>query len=136
VQIDLNELAGRSFDLLATFPGPGQTRFALTPKFDLAVAFKLAALAAEFSSPPPAHLLDETYRVTLDAAGGAGPAIETRDDDLTGEGQVKIAAGKLVIGSSKLPNAVTASAGQCITSKEVAPGAHPVLGSIAVTSCR
>jgi hypothetical protein len=130
-QVDLNATDGRLFDVLASFKDH-DVSFALKPRFDLALAFKLALVNAEFKDPQPAHFLDETYRVQLDPIS-RGQTVEFAP----GPGDsMKIIAGALTVSTSKAGvNPVVARSGQCVSGKDAAPGEHPVLGSVWVGSC-
>jgi hypothetical protein len=135
VELNLNAQDKRGFDATVTVAPDGTPRLALAPRFDLDLMFKLALIKAELSSPPPAHLEDETYRLLVDGAGGQGPVLEPFEDR---EGQrtgVRVVSGQVSLSSSKVPAAVNAAAGQCLEPREPAPGDHPVLGAVQVTTC-
>jgi hypothetical protein len=135
-QVDLNAMDGRMFDATVSFGPSGEPRLAVQPRFDLAMLWHLAAVAGDFKSPPPAHLLDETYRLLLAPAAGQGPVLEPYGSDAPGsESGIRVVSGSLSLASSNVPAPVTAAAGQCVTSGEPAPGEHPVLGSLKVKAC-
>ena len=134
-QADLNERDGRVFATTITFTADGMPRLAIDPRFDLALAFKLAAVANDFSSPPASHLLDETYRFTLDPAAGQGPVLAPFDSPVADGDGLRVVSGKLTLASSKVSAPVTVNAGECLTSARPQPGQHPVLGSFAVVRC-
>jgi hypothetical protein len=132
-QMDLNAQHGRAYDLAVTFDAQGSPRLAFTPRFDLDMAFKFAAVAGDFNSPPPAFLLDETYQFALDPAAGANPVI-TPWKSASQEG-LRVAAGQLSIGSSKAGTPVVVSAGQCLVSAQATPEQHPVIGAFKAVDC-
>jgi hypothetical protein len=131
--LGFNPASGRKFDLLVTAAGD-VPRFAVTPKFDLSLAFNLGAVAADFKEPPPAPLLHETYTVLLD---GATPAVlEPVKETPTFHGGLKVVAGTLTIATNGMPaTTVSVPSGMCLTGKERPMGAHEVLGGLAVVSC-
>jgi hypothetical protein len=132
--LDFNPRDGRKMDLLVSAPGD-VPRFAVTPRFDLALAFNLGAVAADFQDPPPAPLLHETYTVVLD---GAVPAVvEAVKRTATFAGGIKVVAGTLTVATSAAPGAtVVVPATRCLTGKDPLPmGAHEILGRLEVVSC-
>jgi hypothetical protein len=137
IELNLNPADGRTFDATVTFTPEGLPRLALSPRFDLSLMFKLGLIAAELDqlgSPAPAHLLDETYRLQLDAAGGKPPVVQAREH--SDGGGLELVSGRLMLSSSRVPEPVTVEAGQCVYPREPAPDQHPVLGAINVTSCQ
>lgn len=138
-QLDLNERDARAFDATIVL-GPDRTpRVTLSPRFDLALAFKLMAVASDFRDPPPSYLLDEVYRVVFDPAGSA-PAFEPFEappplgsfEPVEG---LRVVSGKLSISAEKAGKSVSATAGQCLRGVKPAPGAHPVIGALAAGAC-
>jgi hypothetical protein len=133
VELNLNAGDDRVFDAAITFTPEGLPRLALSPRFDLGLMFKLGLIASELSSPPPAHLLDESYRLLVDAADGQAPVLEAREH--ADGGGVRIVSGQVTLSSNRAEPPVKASAGQCLYPRDPAPGDHPVLGAVTVTSC-
>jgi hypothetical protein len=132
--LDFNPRDGRKMDVLVTAPGD-VPRFAVTPKFDLSLAFNLGAIAAELKDPPPAPLVHETYTVVLD---GAVPAvIEVARQTPTFPGGIRVVAGTLTVATNGTPaTTVVVPAGKCLTGKDPLPmGAHEILGRLDVVSC-
>jgi hypothetical protein len=137
IALDLNPADQRAFDATITFTPEGLPRLALSPRFDLGLMFKLGLVAAELEqagSPVPPHLLDESYRLQLDAAGGQPPVLQAREH--ADGGGLEIVSGRLTLSSSRVPEPVTAAAGQCVYPREPAPDQHPVLGTLNVTTCQ
>jgi len=137
VQADLNPMDGRSFDLAITFDAQNQPRITLTPRVDFSLMCHLDLVKSDFDEAPPAFLLDETYRLQLDPAGGGssvvlGPYQSTVAGE---EGGIRVVSGSFSLGSSKVAMPVTASAGQCIVGVEPPPGSHPLLGGLKVVAC-
>ncbi len=133
-QLDVNPSDGRKFDLRVTMNAAEQATLEITPKVDVAAAFKLGLIQADFKEPPAAELLDETYRLQ---ASGANPVVlETvAHDEATGfDGGIKVVAGSLLLASSK-GAMVSVAAGQCLVSKEAAATDHPLLGGFAAGMC-
>jgi len=132
--LDFNPRDGRKMDVLITAPGD-VPRLAVTPKFDLSLAFNLGAIAGDFKDPPPAPLTHETYTVMLD---GAVPAVvEAVKETATFRGGLKVVAGTLRVATNgSPPTSVVVPAGKCLTGKEMVPmGAHEVLGGLDVVDC-
>ena len=92
-------------------------------------------VAADYSSPPPAHLLDETYEIVLDPAAGAGPVVAPWQSASSDEGGLKLVAGKLSIGSTKAAAPVVVNAGQCLVANQAQPGQHPVINAFKAADC-
>jgi hypothetical protein len=132
--IDFNPRDGRKMDVTVTAAGD-VPRLAVSPKYDLSLAFNLGAVAGDFKDPPPAQLLHETYTIVLD---GANPAvIEPAKAAAPFNGGIKVVAGTLTIATNGSPTTtVVVPAGKCLTGKDPVPmGAHPVLGGLDVVSC-
>jgi hypothetical protein len=132
--LDFNPHDGRRMDVLVSAPGD-VPRLAVTPRFDLSLAFNLAAVAGELKDPPPAPLLHETYTVVLD---GAVPAVVEAAKQAPGfGGGIKVVAGTLTVATNGTPaTTVVVPAGKCLTGKEMVPmGAHEILGRLDVVSC-
>jgi hypothetical protein len=132
--LDFNPRDGRKMDVLITAPAD-VPRLAVTPKFDLSLAFNLGAIASDFKDPPPAALTHETYTVVLD---GAVPAVvEAVKQTPTFRGGLKVVAGTLTVATNGMPaTSVVVPAGKCLTGKEMVPmGAHEVLGGLDVVDC-
>ncbi len=125
-QLDLNPQSGRSFDAEV-----GPRRIAFHPGFALTAMFDLGAVPAD--QPPPAHLADQTYRLLISAAGGADPVLESFEG--SHEGTLRIVDGRLDMSSNRTSRTVTATAGQCLASREPGPGEHPVIDSLALVPC-
>jgi hypothetical protein len=132
-QLDLNESDGRAYDATIDFDSAGTPRLAISPRFDLVMAWKLAAVASDFKSAPAAHLLDERYQLKLDGASGMGPAFSPHESK-NGDG-LRLLSGTLVLSSSKVATPVTVQSGQCLLGKEPAAGEHPVLGAFSAGPC-
>jgi hypothetical protein len=132
--LDFNPANGRKMDVLVTAMGD-VPRIAVTPKFDLSLAFNLAAIAGDLKDPPPAPLMHETYTVVLD---GAMPAvIEAVKQTATFKGGIRVVAGTLAVGTNGTPaTKVVVPAGKCLTGKDMVPmGAHEILGALDVVDC-
>jgi hypothetical protein len=132
--LDFNPHDGRKMDVLVTAP-VDVPRLAVTPKFDLSLAFNLGAVASELKTPPPAPLTHETYTVVLD---GATPAvIEAAKKTATFNGGIKVVAGTLTVATNGMPaTTVVVPAGKCLTGKDMVPmGAHEILGALDVVAC-
>lgn len=136
-QLDLNESDGHKVDLTMDVSDENRSAIELAPKLDLQLAFHLAEIQGDFTEPPAAELLDQTYKVVAD---GANPVRmeSVGSDPVTGTGGgLKLTAGKLTLSSSAAPQStVTVAAGQCLVNVEPAPGAHPILGNLAAASCQ
>jgi hypothetical protein len=135
--LDLDPADMRRFDLDVTLDGAGEPHFAVTPRFDLSLAFHLAIVAADFAreSQPPSYLLDETYGVRLDA-GGAAASVASVPATPSFGGGLAVGPGTLTLSSSKLAAPVVVPAGKCLTHQaNPPPGAHPILGALAVVDC-
>jgi hypothetical protein len=133
VDIDFNPHDARKMDVLVTVAGD-VPRFAVTPKFDLALGFNLQAVASELKDAPR-PLLHETYTLVLD---GATPAIIEAAKQTAGfMGGLKVVAGTLTIATNGTPaTTVVVPAGKCLTGKDMVPmGAHEILGALDVVSC-
>lgn len=135
--LDFNPANGRKFDLVAKVVGNDVPHIEVTPKFDLSLAFKLKAVAAEFDSAPPKELLDETYTVTF-VPGGSPPAIlEAVKSTATFGGGMKVVAGTLTLATSSSAAAtVTVPTGKCLVGNDApAMGSHAILGHLATANC-
>jgi hypothetical protein len=136
VQADLNPQDGRVFDLAITFDAQNKPRITLTPRVDFSLMCHLDLVASDFDEAPPSFLLDETYRLQLDPAGGTSVALEPFESTAPGEeGGIKIVEGKFSFSSNKAMTPVTAAAGQCLVGTEPPAGSHPLLGGLKVVSC-
>jgi len=56
------------------------------------------------------------------------------EDELTGEGGLRVVSGQLTIGSSS-GSSVSVSAGQCLIEAEPGEGDHPIIGALASGPC-
>ncbi len=136
----LNADSGRTLALAVT-PDTlhDSALFEVTPGLDLRLGFFLAAIAADFTTPPEAFLLDETYRIALTGAGSA--SILPRGEDLLAgfPGGIEVVSGSLSISSTPgtgSPVEVIVPEGQCLVGVDVLPdGAHALLGHLAVSAC-
>jgi hypothetical protein len=135
VEVDLNPGDGRKLDLKVTsVPGSEIPRLEVTPRFDLAIATKLGAIAGDFKTAPPEYLRDELYGVLL--APGSPAAIELRGPSGTFRGGIKVAGGALTLSARNAGVTVMVPAGQCLTGLQSPPmGAHPILGGLTATAC-
>ena len=121
--LDLNPLAGRVFDLVATVDDGGTT-LAFAPSFDLGLGFFFGSAVHPFDVPDWA--LDETLRIRLD--GAATPTVR-----LAGfEALAEVIAGVLHLESSSLAP-IDVEAGMCLLASpaEEAPATHPFDGLVA-----
>jgi hypothetical protein len=135
VEIDLDAADGRKLDLeVTTVPGSEIPRLAVTPRFDLAIATRLGAIASDFKSPPPEYLRDEVFGVLLEP--GAPPAIELRGPSGSFRGGIKVASGALTLSARNAGAKVMVPEGQCLTGLPQPPaGAHPILGGLTAATC-
>ncbi len=136
VELNLNPQDRRVLDATVTFGPQGTPRLSLSPRFDLGLMFKLALIKDALSSPPPAHLEDETYRLLVDRDASGGPVLEAFEDEQQHRAGVRVVSGAVTLSSSRVGTPVTATAGMCLEPTEPAPGAHPVLGAVKVTTCQ
>ena len=136
-QMDLNarDGGGRAFDLGISFDAQGSPRLAVTPRFDLDLAWKLGAVSGDFASPPASFLLDETYQIGLDPAAGAAPVIAPWRSPSDNQGGLRVVAGQLSIASSKAAAPVVVSAGRCLVGNKPTPEQHPVVGAFKAIDC-
>ncbi|HVX94043.1 MAG TPA: hypothetical protein VHK47_03945 [Polyangia bacterium] len=135
--LGLNPSDNHRFDLVVSLDGAGQPRFAVTPRFDLSMGFHFGAVANDFprESPPASYLLDETYRILLDA-GGSAATVTAAPATTTFGGGLAVGPGTLTLSSSKVATPLVVPAGKCLTSAANPPAdAHPILGAFAVTDC-
>jgi hypothetical protein len=133
--LGLNPNDGHQFDMVLSLDASGQPQVQLTPRFDLAVGYHLASVAADYTTPPPSYTLDETYGVDLDN-GGASAGVAKVPATASFAGGLKVTSGTLTISSSNVPSPVVVPAGKCLTSLSGAPaGAHPLLGKLVVADC-
>jgi hypothetical protein len=133
--LGLNPNDARRFDFTLSLDANNQPQVSLTPRFDLSAGYHLAAVASEYTSPPPSYTLDETYRVDLDN-GGAAASFGAVPSSAGFGGGVRITAGTLTISTTSGAPSVVVPAGKCLTGLDAAPaGAHPVLGRLSVVDC-
>jgi hypothetical protein len=133
--LGLNPNDMRRFDARLFVDAAGLTEVQLTPRFDLDLGFHFGAVAADYTTPPPSYVLDETYRVLLDN-GGATTGIAAVPASSTFGGGIKVTAGTLTISSTGAPQPVVVPTGKCLTGGATVPaGAHPVLGAFSVVDC-
>jgi len=133
--LGLNRGDMRRFDGRVFLNAAGQPEVQLTPRFDLDVAYHLALVASEYTTPPASYLLDESYRVLLDN-GGAATGVAAVPASATFGGGIKVTAGTLTISSTGAPQPVVVPTGKCLTGGATVPaGAHPVLGALSVVDC-
>jgi hypothetical protein len=132
--LDLNPASGRRVALTITPGTDGLPRFAVEPGVDLALAFRLAPLAAA-GDLVESYLLDETYRLTFDGAPAPTAVPVEASDDGSFAGALAIEEGRLSLSSTAASAPVVATAGQCLVGDEVTDGEHPILGAFAVTAC-
>jgi hypothetical protein len=133
--LGLNPNDANRFDARVFVNAEGQAEAQVTPRFDLDVAFHLGRVASEYSTPPAAHYLDETYGVRLDN-GGAPAGVAAAPATPTFGGGIKVTTGTLTISSTGAPQPVVVPAGKCLAGGAAAPaGAHPVLGAFTVVDC-
>jgi hypothetical protein len=118
-------------------PFPGELALRIRPQLDATAPFALAPIAAELPHPPPAHLLDERYRLTVIGSDPESTVGATIDGVARlGRGDpAQVTRGTFSLTSNKVSEPVTATDGQCITRREPPPGAHPVLGAWEVLAC-
>jgi hypothetical protein len=135
-QLDLNEQGGRAFDLGITFDAQDKPIFAVTPRFDLQMGMHFGLVTNDFSAPPPAHLLDETYRFTLDQAASATPVFVPWQSATSNVSGLKLTAGSLSFSSTKAAAPVVVTAGQCLIARQPMPGDHPVIGAMQASDCK
>jgi len=121
VQLDLNPQDQRGFDATVTFGPDGSPRLAIAPRFDLNLMFKLMLIKAELSSPPPAHLEDESYRLLFEGAGGQGPVLEAFEDQPHQRSGLRVASGRLQLFSSKAAEPVTARCASTLRARRKKP---------------
>jgi hypothetical protein len=113
----------------------GQPEIRMLPRFDLDLGYHLGLVAADYTTPPPSYVLDETYRVLLDN-NGVAVSVAAAPATATFGGGVKVTQGTLTITSTGAPEAVVVPAGKCLTGGGTVPGgAHPVLGAFSVVDC-
>lgn len=135
--LGLNPSDSHRFDLVVSLDAAGQPRFAVTPRFDLSMGFHFGLVANDFprESQPASYLLDETYRILLDA-GGAAATVTAAPATTTFGGGLAVGPGTLTLSSSKVATPIVVPAGKCLTSASNPPAdAHPILGAFAVTDC-
>jgi hypothetical protein len=135
-QLDLNPQAARMFDLAISFDAQDKPVLAVAPRFDLTLGMHFGLVAADYGSPPPAHLLDETYDLALDPAAGATPVIAPWQSSTSDVRGLKLVAGQLSIGSSKAGAPVVVHAGQCLIARQPQAGDHPVIGAMQAADCK
>jgi hypothetical protein len=135
-QLDLNEQGGRAFDLGITFDAEDKPSFTIKPRFDLKLGMHFGLVAGEYTSLPPAHLLDETYAFTLDPAAGAGPVFAPWTSTTSDASGLKLVAGSFTIGSNKAAAPVVVNPGQCLVARQPQPGDHPVIGALQASDCK
>jgi hypothetical protein len=136
-ELGLNPGDMHRFDLVVSLDGAGQPRFAVTPRFDLSMGFHFMSVASDFAreSQPAGYVLDETYRILLDA-GGSAATVTSVPATATFGGGLAVGPGTLTLSSSKAAAPVVVPAGKCLTSAKNPPAdAHPILGAFAVTDC-
>ncbi len=129
MELNLNPQDGRLLDATFTSTPEGLPRLALAPRFDLGLMFQLGRVAGELErmgSPPPAHLLDEGYRLLIHRAAGKSPVLEV-SEHADGEG-LRVVSGQVTLSSTAGAAPVTAEAGQCLQPREPAPGARRLRG--------
>lgn len=129
--LDLNAALGRRFAVSIQPTEGGLPTFALSPGFDLSLAFNLAPLAAA-GDFVESYLLGETYRVAL---LGDAPEIQPIEADASFAGGLAVLGGELSIGSSAVAAPVVAGVGECLVGDPVTDGEHPILGAFAVAAC-
>jgi hypothetical protein len=137
IELNVNPSDQRAFNATITFTPEGEPRLELSPRLDVSLMFKLALIATELEqmgSAAPDHLRDESYRLQLDRAGGQPPVLQAREH--ADGGGLEIVSGRLTLSSSRVPDPVTAAAGQCIYPGDPTPDQHPVLDAINVTTCQ
>jgi hypothetical protein len=136
-QVNLNPQDNWRFDAQVTFNQHDLPRIAITPRLDLQMMWKLMLIEADLASPPPPELRDMNFNLLIDALAGRPPVLEAIPDPLGGpDPRLKVVSGKLQLFSSTVITPVTAQAGQCLVPREPAPGEHPVLGAVSVTTCQ
>jgi hypothetical protein len=136
-ELGLNPGDMHRFDLVVSLDAAGQPRFAVTPRFDLSMGFHFNAVTSDYAreTPPASYVLDETYRILLDA-GGSPATVTVVPASMTFGGGLAVGPGTLTLSSSKVATPVVVPAGKCITSATNPPAdAHPILGAFAVTDC-
>jgi hypothetical protein len=135
-ELGFNPLSGNKMDLKVKALEGDQVRFTLSPKLDLALAFKLMAVASDYNTAPDSYLLDETYSVLL--SGETAPlVVETVAESETFDGGFRMVTGALKLATSKDEAAtVNVPQGQCLTENpEPAEGSHPILGELRAVTC-
>ncbi len=129
---DLNPLAGRVFDLVATADDNGTT-VEIEPSFDLALGYFLGSTPHDLGAPDWA--LDETLRIRLD--GAAKPAIRIADEAPSLDGAARavaeVIAGTLTLESSS-QGSMQVEADMCLLAPPEAVDAHPFAG-ISAAAC-
>ncbi len=115
--VDLNPLAGRAFDLVATADDHG-TELQFAPSFDLGLGFYFANAADQIEVPDWA--LEEMLHIRVD--GAAAPRIRLIEEASAAEGTQRVLAqvldGALTLASDSLAT-VQVEAGMCLLSLPV-----------------
>jgi len=134
--LGLNPNDARKFDLRVSLDASGQPQAEITPRFDLSMGWHLGVVAADYSTPPPSYLLDESYGVKLDNGGAAATVVAVPSTSTFGGG-IRVSAGTLTISSTGAPSSpVVVPTGKCLTGLPSAPaGSHPILGAFSVVDC-
>jgi hypothetical protein len=135
IDVNLNPDAMRRFSGKLSNSN-GISRLEITPMVDLRLGFDYNAVAADFASPPPSTIAHETYGLML-VNPGAAAVIEEAPSAAAFTGGLKMVAGSLSVGAGSVPGeTVTVPTGKCLsTAHDIAPGAHPILGTLVVSDC-
>ena len=130
---DLNPLSGHHLDLGSKRDTDGLPLMSVLPGFDLTAAFHLLPLKAAGVTVEPAFE-DQTYSLKFD--GAQAPTLKPYERADHTSGGIKVVAGTLTLSTNKPGVApVTATAGQCVTSRALPMNAHPLLGTVLVEAC-
>ena len=118
------------------FDDQGYPRIAVTPRFDLSVMFNLGAIAQYLPEPPDSHLVDETYRLTVDSPAGGTPVVQLyRDPRLSHNEGLRVVNGRFTLSSNRVAAPFSASTGQCLASGGKGANEHPIFGALSLVPC-
>lgn len=124
--LDVNPNTGRHFDL-TVHDNEGRSSLSFSPGLDVSLFLNFSPLATQISDLP-SFTLGDTLRFLLD---GANPSLEVNGE------QLRVLSGTLSASSSRTPEAnLVVPAGSCLgNSSTDTPGAHELLGELAVVAC-
>jgi hypothetical protein len=127
--------AGRPLSGAVRFDDPDRLRIELASPLDLQIGVHLGAIFDAVDEPPPPHLRDERYRLTLEGPRPALEIFEPGRGDAQGDLRLRLSSGALRLDARNAARTWTLAAGACAALVAPPPGGHPIVDALAPVAC-